>query len=186
MLHAIIASIFIAILFAFAYRNRGMHHDMFNDTENRLFSWALPVTWITGFLAYVHFMPSYIALLCGIMAFIGVSIGHSFAQGDSTSQYVQMGLVNFTRLLMILFPIELGSIFFWPPAHDYLWITALLSFFLFWGASALSYTSFVQSKHLQFFGVSWCVPGDSSWEELFNGAVFGLCLSLIIICRYWQ
>jgi hypothetical protein len=181
-LHALIQTIGVistVVLFAFLYRNRGMHHKASWDgtTVNRLISWELPVTLYMLAVCIVYGYGWRIGLLCGLGSLL-IMIGHGFAQSFGWKQYLQMGLVNATRLLAILSPFLLAN-HYYTNSFSVLWLIPPASFLLFTGASALSYQPVLNTKTLRLFGVDWCVPGDSSWEEFLNGAVFGSVFSSI-------
>lgn len=168
--------------FSFAYRNRGKHHEAKWDgtTVNRILSWELPVTGIMTAIAMLYGFPWWNGLICGLLGYIGVSIGHGFAQSNTPKQYAEMGLVNFTRLSLLMLPLQIQNIIH-PPIDHLFWYAVLSSFFLFWGAAALSYQPVFQAKTLRLFGIDWCVPGDSSWEEYLQGKVYGYIFSIFVI-----
>lgn len=173
-------------IFALAYRNRGMEHTASWDgtTVNRLLSWVLPVTLTTVVISVIYGMPWWVGLLSGAITFGGLCIGHGFAQSFGWKQYLQMGLVCFTRLQATLLPLQLAIVYYPTPLFWVLWAVPPVSFFLFWGASALGYTTFFNTKTFRLFGINWCTPGSSEWEELFIGATYGLCFAVIILIRF--
>lgn len=171
------------MLLAFLYRQRGMHEDSTNTTEARLFYWALPILLICTLLAWLYHFPLWCGTISGVMAFIGILLGHSFAQSNTKTQYAEMGLVCFTRLELMLLPFLTAPVFGWYPFHPIFFLVIGAFFFLTWGASALSYSAIFQSKTLRLFGVNWCVPGDSSWEEWLVGLSYDIAFWTLILTQ---
>lgn len=169
------------IFLAFAYRSRGMAHS-WGDTLNRIVSWAVPVGLVCALVAHAWGFPLWVALPCAVLAFAGACIGHASEQGDTPLQYEQMGLYCTALLTMILLPF-IASI-----SWDF-YINGIAmhrrGFFLvacfggYLGAAA-SWLGYRMRGGLRIFGVQWCVPGDSSWEEFYIGALaFGVPLTAL-------
>lgn len=162
------------MILAFLYRLRGQHEESTTTTEARLIYWTFPLMLLFGIVAEMYGLPKWWAILSGIMVFIGISMGHSFAQGATGISYSEMGLVCLTRLEMAFLP------FLTAPCCGYkmqpvLWVLLPVFFLMTWAASWLSYQPFFQSKTLNLFGMTWCAPGDSSWEEW----LIGLCYDVV-------
>lgn len=172
------------MILAFLYRQRGMHEDSTDTTESRLFYWVFPMLLLCSLVADLYGFPKWWGIISALLTWGGLSIGHSFAQSNGKAQYAEMGLVCFTRLEAAFLPFLIACV--WGYAvHWIFWIVIAAFFFLTWGVSALSYSSFFQSKTLRLFGVNWCVPGDSSWEEWLIGLCYDLVFWAILGAKMW-
>lgn len=161
--------------FALAYRARGGAIPLGSTTLARLVFWFVPVTIASIAVATSVNAPWWVGLISGLAGFVMQMLGHGFAQNRDSDSEAEMGLVTFTRLLVILAPFCLYS--------PYLPLYALIGF-LAWPLARLSYSKFFDSASLEFAGIVWCRPhpiGGSEWEELFVGAVFGLTYFNILI-----
>lgn len=168
------------MILAFAYRQRGRHVDSTDTTEARLIWWVLPMLLLCTLLADAYGLPKWLGIPCGLLAWGGIAMGHSFAQNDLDLSFAEMGLVCFTRLAGMFMPFLMAS--FWGyPLHGIFAVMPLLFFFQTWGASALSYSTFFQSRTLRLFGVDWCVPGDSSWEEWLIGLQYDVVFWVLFL-----
>lgn len=172
------------MILAFLYRLRGMHES--TDTfEARLFVWSVPVAVFCIALLYLYGLPMWWGCASLLLTLGGISLGHSFAQSNTGLQYAEMGLVSFTRLEGALLPLLMAPVFGWYPFHPIIFYVVAAFFFLTWAASALSYTRIFQSRKLRLFGVTWCTPGDSSWEELLVGLCYDIAFATLIIKQIW-
>lgn len=169
------------IFLAFAYRSRGMAHS-WGDTVNRIISWAVPVGLVCALVAYTWDFPLWVSLPCAMLAYAGACIGHSSFQGDSDTAFHEMGLYCVALLTLILLPfISTVSWDFYvhglPMHHRVIFLFACFGGYL--GAAA-GWLGYRMRGGLRIFGVQWCVPGDSSWEEFYIGALaFGVPLAAL-------
>jgi len=159
----------VIALGCFLYRNRGRSESAGNTTEARLFFWAFPVGIIMAFICQAFGEHTYLAIASLLLAWGGISIGHSFAQSPGATQYFDMGLIGYTRMGAILLPLIYGA-----RLED---CSAILYTLIFTGfgcvfASWLSYTRLFQTRTLTLGGIQWCAPGDSTWEEFLLGGVY--------------
>ena len=172
MIINILTLIILPIIFAFCYRARGGAIVLNSTTLARLVFWILPVTIIMTVFALTHGYPFWLGLISGAIGFGFLCIGHGFAENDDTISFEEMGLIQFTRAASIFLPF---AFFAFPP---YVVFIALLAY----PTSLISYKYFANNgKSLTLFGIEWCVPNDSSWEELFIGAVNGLMFAVALV-----
>lgn len=172
-------------MLAILYRVRGRASSYTSTGEARLLYWTLPMLLLNTYVALLYGLSPWVGAVSGIMTFIGISIGHGFAQGQTPRQYLEMGFVCYTRLAMILLPFYLVSILNFKLQLVF-WYVLPLHFFLCWGAAALSYSSFFNDKHLTIAGIDLCVPyvggvRDSSWQELLIGGCYDIVYLTLIL-----
>lgn len=163
-------SILLIPLFALLYRVRGMEHSWLGTTATRLLFWALPCGLASAYYCHVVGAPLSAGLICFSGAYFGIALGHGFAQGEGFMLYAEQGLIGFVRTGLITLPLLL--------VHPAIYVAAL-PLFMFPAttfACYLSYLPAVQKRSL----FTLCVPGDSSWEELFVGAVYGAMFAVLV------
>jgi hypothetical protein len=161
---------------AFLYRARGMEHPGMNTSEARWFFWAIPFSLDAGILSFLlgnHHIEtiSLIMILSFLSGWLGATIRHANWQSPSNYNYVIMGLITTAMLFLMFLPL----IFFHPWLLQFIpiGITGIM-------ASYFGYRMALNNKRLVLFGVIWCVPNDSSWEEFFIGSLpFGITISAI-------
>lgn len=155
-------------MLAFLYRLRGQHEETTDTLEARLAYWVFPLLVLTTMLADHLSLPKWLGIPCALLSWGGISMGHSFAQGDTDTQYAEMGLVSFTRLAAMLLPLQMASCYYQHPALT-LYLVVVLMYYMSWAASWISYQPIFQSRKLTLFGYTWCAPGGSQWEEFLVG-----------------
>lgn len=170
----------LPFLFAFLYRACGGAISLGEnrDTEARLLFWVMPVTITMAFILHRYHVPIFTgSVLCGLLSFVGREMGHSFAQGETIPSYFEMGLVTYVRLaLIVMFP--MAYLFFHGDVNGASFGFAMGIGYLAWPASYFSYR---MKSDLRLFGITWCVPDDSSWEEFLIGGIYGLAFSILLI-----
>ena len=169
----IIIMTILAIIFGLCYRYRGSQKSWLSTTPDRLLFWGLPCALACLMICYTHGAHLWVAILCGIIAYGGECIGHEFCQGKGLLNNMYMGVVGLVRISAILFPIFLFT-------HNISILIGMCSGVLWGLASWLSYLPFVQRRTLSFLGTTWCIPGDSTWEELFIGGTSGMIFGALI------
>jgi len=168
------------MILAFLYRQRGTHEATGETTEARLIYWSLPLMTLFCLVADLYDLPKWWGIISALLVWGGISIGHSFAQNNEDRSYVEMGLVCFTRLEAAFLPFLTAGI--WGQKVHWIFYAVLPLFFLMtWLASWVSYQSFFQSKTLNLFGVTWCKPGDSSWEEWLIGLSYDVVFWILFL-----
>lgn len=166
---------------AFLYRARGMsneerHTNNIGDTQARILFWGLPWAVDGTLFAYLLGAESRGALtvlfiMLALLGWAACAVRHSAWQSPSWHNYFCMGIITTIMLTVMVLPLT-----FYDP-H--------LLFFLPLGmlgtvASWLGYSKFFANRTLKLFGITWCVPGDSSWEEWFIGPLpFGVMIAAI-------
>ena len=166
-------SLLFPIILAFCYRARGGAISLGRTSLSRLIFWAYPVGLICTLIAYLWHMPLWVGASCIVMAFLGACIGHGTEMVKSPIAYMEMGFLTCFMLFLILLQLGLAG-------HIYIIALTPLGFFGGWFASWLGWR---MNIGLRWFGIQWCVPGDSSWEELFIGAfAFGVPLMILGLC----
>ena len=142
----------IPIFLAFAFRERGSHHEWCGTQVCRLLFWVLPITLVT------------FNLYSGLLAWIGIILGHATFQDNSIKSHIKMGLMTSFRLFLILLPFK--------------WLVLLSPLGMLGGLGYyLGYKMRVPLGNI-------CVPNDTSWGELFCGAL-GYGLPLMIANLYF-
>lgn len=167
----------VPLFLAFAYRARGGAISLGDrhTNEARLFFWALPVGLVGTALCASLGFPLWLGLFVAVMAFSGSTIGHASFQSPGWGKYLEMGGYTYGLLSLIIMPLALYgySMNGFPNA------LIALTGAVFLGAFA-SWLGYKMKFSLCLFGRTWCVPGDSSWEEFYIGLfAFGLPLGLI-------
>jgi len=167
---------FTPIFLAFAYRFRGMAHS-WGDTVNRIISWALPVGIVSSAICFAWGLPIWLGALCAVGAFIAATIGHASDQGDTMAEHEGMAIITVLMLFIMLFPFYAYFIVEHTVHQHVLFIyvlpISLLSGFAYW-------QGYKMKGRLSFWGVKWCVPGDTSWGELFTGgSAFGIAYMIL-------
>ena len=162
------------IIYGALYRLRGMSHaqrqftpNWWNDTCNRIFFYALPITLDIAYILHTKNLPMYWALGSFLGAFATICIGHSSCSGNSWKQYSEMTALMLLRMIAVVFPI----IYVLPNAAYAVYAT-LLTFPACW-------LGWNDSRTIT-FGINWTQKGDSSCEELAIGAlVIGTTLNFV-------
>jgi hypothetical protein len=171
MLIKLIICVCIVACFALCYRSRGSHHDNYGTTFSRLINWVAPnfVFWF-GLCNLAHF-PFWVAVMCAATCWAGICVGHGSAQGNSTEQYEEMGFITMFRLWGIMLPFMVADYYLAHSPHKLLPFFPMFALPLTYWACKIGYT---MKRSFNFLGVK-CVPGDSSWEEFYIGALaYGL------------
>jgi len=168
----------IPILLAFAYRSRGGAIPLGSDTLARVLFWVLPIGLVSGYVCHFQHLPLWLALPCAVMAYAGATIPHAAEQGNTPQQYEGMGYITEAMLILILLPFYLylaSTNAGWEVWRHFLYAFpfGLLGGVGYWLGYKMKYT-------LRFFGVTWCVPGDSSWGELI-GSFLAFSVPLAIL-----
>ena len=147
--------------------------------ENRILFWGiwwgLDCAVTAHYLGENHATMGLLFVLGVLSAWLAASIGHSNWQSPSKYNYAIMGCITTLMLAIMLIPLILIN-----PDFAFLIPLGLTGIL----AAALSYTNFFQSRTLNLFGTSLCVPGDSSWQEfLIGGLPFGLAAFTLFYLR---
>lgn len=178
--------ILLSLTLGFVYRIRGGSLSLANDSEGRAI-WSTVVGIICMSIAYICGIPIAVGILGITTAFISVSIGHSFAQGPRVSQYLEMGLIGYTRAAITLLPLWIYQIFFdYKDIHIGLFTASLIGWFQGL-AYMIGYEDLASNGFkLRLFGIDWCVPGefpgyDASWGEFLTGYVFAAMFIMIAL-----
>jgi len=157
---------------AFAYRARGGAIPLGSTTLARIVFWGLPYSIDGAVFAYLlNIRADFIvpmAILSVITAWFAAMVQHSKWQSPSWHNYVIMGTITTGMLTIMLSPF----LYFNPNIMMFLPLGMLGTF-----ASWLGYK---MKGGLKLFGIQWCVPSDSSWEEFYIGAMpFGIVIAAI-------
>lgn len=157
---------------AFSYRARGGALSLGPNKTMlaRILFWGIPVGLVCTGIAAAHHFPLWLGAVCGVLAVGGACIGHSSEQTNTAKAYLQMGIITTIMLALIVLPFA----FFEPRFLGIIPLGMLGTF-----ASWLGYKMKIG---FYLFGIQWCVPGDSSWEEFFIGMfAFGFPLVILLI-----
>jgi hypothetical protein len=156
-----------------------MEHKGHSDTYARL-PWILWTSFIYSALAmYYGFDISIIPFIVG-MSILSTTLGHSFAQGDSTISFLEESEVGFVKHGLFIIPfIALGG--------GDVFLAALLGGFLQGIAGWLGYKVLnARGITLKLFGITWCDPArGSEWEEFLTGLFpYDIILLALFLIKY--
>lgn len=174
----------ILVLLAFFRRSNGMSHS-WGDTVNRIISWSLPIGLLSIYVAWLWHFPWWVGALCTLTCFGADCIGHASAQGDTLSDNEHMGYITSLTLAITLLPFN-AWIF-----YDHVvtvWFVSVLPLGLLGGLAYYFGYKIVKAslitpaiKFIRLPSIQWCVPGDTSWGEFFNGPLgTGLAYCILI------
>ena len=168
----------IPLFLAFAYRARGGAIPLGSTTEARIIFWAIPILLCSLAVADAWHLPLWLAPLAAMCGFGGACIGHASAQGNEVEDYFSMTWIVQVMLVLTLAPFY-TYLCFLHTMHPFTWAVTIIFGWLAFPACALGYKMTIG---LRGWGIQWCVPGDSSWEEFFIGAIpFGITFAYLCL-----
>ena len=171
-------SIFMILLLAFGYRARGGAIPLGSTQLARLIFWGIPLTLCCTLICIKAGLPVWVGACCGLTGALSAIIGHASSQGDSVQEYERMGLITTLMLVITLLPMIIASFAITGHIGVIGWVLPLG--YLGTLASCLGYRTL---EYLDLWGIEWCRPGDSSWEEFYIGLLaFGVPLGSLEIC----
>jgi hypothetical protein len=151
--------------------NQERRTDDWGDDSARIICWGIPFAFDALLLAYEHgesrFWITIIAVACLFSGWFAAKIGHGAWESTGNRNYIMMGLLTTGMLTVMFSPLI---------AMDMRLLAVLPLGILGAFGSELGYSAICQKiGSLKFFGITWCVPGDSSYEELNIGwTAFGI------------
>ena len=168
----------VPLLLAAAFRLRGSHHRGMGTTATRVLFWAIPIDIVCSATAYVCDWSLWFGTICGVLAWAGACIGHGSAMGDTLEDYEEMGFITSLRLSMIALPFILFGVLY--QNYNIAFLAFILPMFgIFGGVGYWVGYRMKRELHIKWLGVH-CVVGDTSWGELFTGALaFGFPLQIL-------
>jgi hypothetical protein len=178
-------SLLFPVLLAFAYRARGGAIPLGSTTFAHIVFWALPVGCVLSAVSYSQNLPTWIAAFASIGAFSGIQwIGHANEQTDNMTAYEGMTYIVTSMLALIMAPFIVYLSYIHTIFDHRVYIASVLLGVLTMPLCWLSYRikfglgTFITIRGKK-YGIQWCVPGDSSWEEFFIGALFGFIFAIV-------
>ena len=151
---------------AFYANWRGMHHSWGTQINRLMYGTFLGIEFEV--IAHIWRMPDWTGLACALLAFITAIEGNSDESQDNALSHAEMS---------ILMTVILGIIL--APFIYYCRWTAFFSVFGLLGGVGY-WLGYQMKSSLTIFGIKFCVPGDVSWGEAYNGLfVFGNCVAMM-------
>lgn len=164
-------SLFLLVSFivAFGGRAKGGAIPLGSDDLARFLFYAFPIGTIMIALAGIYGLPLWLGLLSMALAFFASKLGHADVQGSTFTDYEGMSYNCILELMAILLP------FYFTDVNIFFTITV----FGFLGGVG-DWLGYKMKCGLRLFGIQWCIPGDTSWGELFRYFLaFGLPIGLL-------